>query len=103
MDGDLNLLSLLPDEDLVSILLPGDRLLSLLVVIALDDLLLSDMPLGDLDLVLEALLSGVPHDLLSSLLEPLLLLGGEGDGDMVWLLLVAGNVTLGPCLPEVPA
>ena len=56
MDGDLDLLSLLPDEDLVSILLPGDRLLSLLVVIALDDLLLSDMPLGDLDLVLEALL-----------------------------------------------
>ena len=52
MDGDLDLL------DLVSVLLPGDRLLSLLVGIALDDLLLSDLPLGDLDLdlVLEALL-----------------------------------------------
>ena len=56
MDGDLDLLSLLPNEDLVSVLLPGDRLLSLLVGIALDDLLLSDLPLGDLDLVLEALL-----------------------------------------------
>ena len=56
MDGDLNLLSLLPDEDLVSVLLPGDRLLSLLAGIALDDLLLSDLPLGNLDLVLEALL-----------------------------------------------
>ena len=37
-------------------------------------------------------LSGVPHDLLSSLIEPVLLLGGVGDGD-----------TLGPCLPVVPA
>ena len=50
MDGDLDLL------DLVFVLLPGDRLLSLLVGIALDDLLLSDLPLGDLDLVLESLL-----------------------------------------------
>ena len=37
-------------------------------------------------------LSVAPQDLLSSLLEPVLLLGGVGDGD-----------TLGPCLPEVPA
>ena len=51
MDGDLDLLSLLPDEDLMFVLLPGDRLLSLLV-----GLTLSDLPLGDLDLVLEALL-----------------------------------------------
>ena len=48
MDGDLDLMSLLPGEDLVPVLLPGDRLL---VGIAL-----SDLPLGDLDLVLEALL-----------------------------------------------
>ena len=51
MDGDLDLLSLLPDDDLVPVLLPADRLLSLLV-----GLTLSDLPLGDLDLVLEALL-----------------------------------------------
>ena len=51
MDGDLDLLSLLPDDDLVPVLLPGDRLLSLLV-----GLTLSDLPLGDLNLVLEALL-----------------------------------------------
>ena len=56
MDGDLDLLSLLPDEDLMFVLLPGDRLLSLLVGLTLSDLLLSDLPLGDLDLVLEALL-----------------------------------------------
>ena len=30
-------------------------------------------------------LSGVPHDLLSCLLEPVLLLVGGGDGDTVWL------------------
>ena len=51
MDGDLDLLSLLSDDDLVPVLLPADRLLSLLV-----GLTLSDLPLGDLDLVLEALL-----------------------------------------------
>ena len=51
MDGDLDLLSLLPDDDLVPVLLPADRLLSLLV-----GLTLSDLPLGDLNLVLEALL-----------------------------------------------
>ena len=51
MDGDLDLLSLLLDDDLVPVLLPADRLLSLLV-----GLTLSDLPLGDLDLVLEALL-----------------------------------------------
>ena len=51
MDGDLDLLSILPDDDLVPVLLPADRLLSLLV-----GLTLSDLPLGDLDLVLEALL-----------------------------------------------
>ena len=51
MDGDLDLMSLLPDDDLVPVLLPADRLLSLLV-----GLTLSDLPLGDLDLVLEALL-----------------------------------------------
>ena len=56
-----------------------------------------------LPLEVAAELSGVPHDLLSSLLEPVLLLGGEGDGDMFWLLVLTGNVTLGPCLPEVPA
>ena len=56
MDGDLDLLSLLPDEDLMFVLLPGDRLLSLLVGLTLDDLLLSDLPLVDLDLVLELLL-----------------------------------------------
>ena len=58
MDGDgvPDLLSLLPDEDLVSVLLPADRLLSLLVGLALDDLLLSDLPLVDLHLVLEHLL-----------------------------------------------
>ena len=43
------------------------------------------LPLEDADE-----LSGDPHDLLSSLLEPLLL-GGGGDRD-----------TLGPCLPDVP-
>ena len=51
-------------------------------------------------------LSGVPHNLLSCLLEPVLLLVGGGDGDTVWLrvLVVVGNLTLGPCLPdEVPA
>ena len=182
MDGDSDLLYLLPDEDLVSVLLSGDRLLSLLLVLALDELLLSDLPLGDLDLVLEVLLflearleletrlgfetrlvleallvfeallllddllflegdllclraegvldllllllrgirrppalslplegddelSGVPHDLLSCLLEPVLLLVERGDGDTVWLklLVVVGNLTLSPCLPEVPA
>ena len=51
MDGDLDLLSILPDDDLVPVLLPADRLLSLLV-----GLTLSDLPLGDLNLVLEALL-----------------------------------------------
>ena len=56
VDGDSDLLYLLPDEDLVSVLLPGDRLLSLLLVLALDELLLSDLSLGDLDLVLEDLL-----------------------------------------------
>ena len=56
MDGDLDLLSILPDDDLVPVLLPADRLLSLLVGLTLSDLLLSDLPLGDLDLVLEALL-----------------------------------------------
>ena len=56
MDGDLHLLSLLPDEDLMFVLLPGDRLLSLLVGLALHDPLLSNLPLGDLYLVLEALL-----------------------------------------------
>ena len=56
MDGDLDLLPLLPEEGLVSALLPGVRLLSLLVGLALDDLLLSDLPLVDLDLVLEHLL-----------------------------------------------
>ena len=56
MDGDLDLLSLLPDEDLMFVLLPGDRLLSLLVGLALHDPLLSNLPLGDLYLVLEALL-----------------------------------------------
>ena len=161
----------------------SSRLLSLLLVLALDELLLSDLPLDDLDLVLEVLLflearleletrldletrlvleallvfeallllddllflegdllclraegvldrlllllrginrppelslplegddelSGVPHDLLSScLLEPVLLLVERGDGDTVWLklLVVVGNLTLSPCLPEVPA
>ena len=160
VDGDSDLLSLLPDEDLVSVLLPGDRLLSLLVL-DLDELLLCDLPLGDLDLVLEDLLflearldletrlvmeallvfeallllddllvlegdllclrdegvpdlllsllwdinrppalplplegddelSGVPHDLLSCLLEPVLILGGRGDGDSVWLVVLVG-------------
>ena len=176
VDGDSDLLYLLPDEDLVSVLLPGDRLLSLLHVLALDELLLSDLSFGDLDLVLEDLLflearldletrlvleplldfeallllddllvlegdllclraegvldllllllrginrppalslplegddelSGVPHDLLSCLLEPVLLLVERGDGDTVWLklLVVVGNLTLSPCLPEVPA
>ena len=78
MDGDLDLLSLLPDEDLVSILLPGDRLLSLLVI-ALDDLLLSNMPLGDLDLVLEALLVLEARLVLEACLvfEALLVLDGD--------------------------
>ena len=50
-------------------------------------------------------LSGVPHDLLSSLIEPVLLLSGGDDDDTVWLkvLVVVGNLTLRPCLPEVPA
>ena len=50
-------------------------------------------------------LSGVPHDLLSSLIEPVLLLVGGDDGDTVWLkvLVVVDNLTLSPCLPEVPA
>ena len=50
-------------------------------------------------------LSGVPHNLLSCLLEPVLLLVGGGDGDTVWLgvLVVVGNLTLSPCLPELPA
>ena len=40
-------------------------------------------------------LSGVPHDLLSSLIEPVLL-GGRDDGDTVWLkvLVVVDNLTL---------
>ena len=40
-------------------------------------------------------LSGVPHDLLSSLIEPVLLGGGD-DGDTVWLkvLVVVDNLTL---------
>ena len=51
MDSDLDHLSLLRDDNLVPVLLPGDRLLSLLVGLAL-----SDLPFVDLDLVLEALL-----------------------------------------------
>ena len=41
-------------------------------------------------------LSGVPHDLLSSLIEPFLLLGGGDDGDTIWLkvLVVVDNLTL---------
>ena len=41
-------------------------------------------------------LSGVPHDLLSSLIEPVLLLGGGDDDDTVWLkvLVVVDNLTL---------
>ena len=126
MDGDLYLLSLLPDEDLVSVLPPGDRLLSLLVglVLVLDDDLLRLRVEGVLDLLLLCLrginrppalslplegdneLSRVPDDLLSFLLESVLLLSGGGDGAAVWLsvLVVVGNLTLGPCLPdEVPA
>ena len=40
-------------------------------------------------------LSGVPNDLLSSLIEPVLLGGGD-DGDTVWLkvLVVVDNLTL---------
>ena len=40
-------------------------------------------------------LSGVPHDLLSSLIKPVLLGGGD-DGDTVWLkvLVVVDNLTL---------
>ena len=125
MDGDLYLLSLLPDEDLVSVLPPGDRLLSLLVgLLILDDDLLHLRVKGVLDLILLCLrginrppalslplegdneLSRVPHDLPSCLLESVLLLSGGGDGTAVWLsvLVVVGNLTLGPCLPdEVPA
>ena len=54
--------------------------------------------IGVLDLSLEGddELSGVPRDLLSSLIEPVLLLGGGDDDDTVWLkvLVVVGNLTL---------
>ena len=76
MDGDLDLLSLLPDDDLVPVLLPADRLLSLLVGLALHDPLL---PLGDLYLVLEALLVLEARLVLEACLvfEALLVLDGD--------------------------
>ena len=79
MDGDLHLLSLLPDEDLMFVLLPGDRLLSLLVGLALHDPLLSNLPLGDLYLVLEALLVLEARLVLEACLvfEALLVLDGD--------------------------
>ena len=79
MDGDLDLLSILPDDDLVPVLLPGDRLLSLLVGLALHDPLLSNLPLGDLYLVLEALLVLEARLVLEACLvfEALLVLDGD--------------------------
>ena len=118
VDGDSDLLYLLTDEDLVSVLLPGDRLLSLLLVLALDELLLSDLSLGDLDLVLEDLLFLEARlDLETRLvLEPLLdfeallllddLLVLEGDllclraeGVLDLLLLLLRGINRPPALP----